>query len=81
MKNYRIKKVTDGYSTSYYPQGKKFGFLWWYNIFETEWVDGFETEWVDGSYYTFEEAQEHLCNYLRKPVVEYIDFDCERDCK
>ena len=73
MKNYRIKKVTDGYSTSYYPQGKKFGFLWWYNIFETE--------WVDGSYYTFEEAKEILCYYLRKPVVEYIDFDCERDCK
>ena len=71
MKNYRIKKVTDGYSTSYYPQGKKFGFLWWYNIFETE--------WVDGSYYTLEEAKEILCNYLRKP--EYIDFDCERDCK
>ena len=68
MKNYRIKKVTDGYSTRYYPQGKKFGFLWWYNIFEDEYRDGY--------YPSFEEAQKHLCNYLRKPVVEYLDFDC-----
>ncbi len=25
----------------------------------------------------FEEAQWHLCNYLREPVVEYLDFDCD----
>ena len=68
-KNYRIKKVTVGHSTRYYPQGKKFGFLWWYNIFENE--------YRDGDYDTFEQAQWHLCSYLREPVVEYLDFDCE----
>ena len=67
-KKYRIKKITDGYSTRYYPQEKLFG-LFWYNLF----VD----EYRDGDYSTFEEAQKHLCNYLRKPVVEYLDFDCE----
>ena len=68
LKNFRIKKVTDGHSTRYYPQHKRFG-LFWYNLF----VD----EYRDGDYSTFEEAQWHLCNYLRKPVVEYLDFDCE----
>jgi len=68
MKNYRIKKITDGYSTRYYPQEKRFG-LFWYNLFEND--------YNDGSYWTFEEAQEHLCNYLREPVVEYLDFDCD----
>lgn len=67
MKNYRIKKVTDGYSTSYYPQQKLFG-LFWYNLFGGD--------YSSGSYHTFEEAQWHLCNYLRKPVVEYLDFEC-----
>ena len=67
-KNFRIKKVTDGHSTRYYPQHKRFG-LFWYNLF----VD----EYRDGDYDTFEEAQWHLCNYLRKPVVEYLDFDCD----
>ena len=66
-KNFRIKKVTDGHSTRYYPQHKRFG-LFWYNLF----VD----EYRDGDYSTFEEAQWHLCNYLRKPVVEYLDFEC-----
>ena len=68
VKNYRIKKVTDGYETRYYPQHKRFG-LFWYNLFEDE--------YMDGSYSTFEKAQKHLCNYLRKPVVEYLDFDCD----
>ncbi len=67
MKNYRIKKVTDGHSTSYYPQQKLFG-LFWYNLFESE--------YSSGSYPTFEEAQKQLCNFLRKPVVEYLDFEC-----
>ena len=69
MTKYRIKKVTDEIGTKYYPQARVFGFLWWYNIF----VD----EYRDGCYFTFEEAQWHLCNYLRKPVVEYLDFDCD----
>ena len=60
MTNYRIKKVTDGHSTRYYPQHKRYG-LFWYNLF----VD----EYRDGDYDTFEEAQWHLCNYLREPVV------------
>jgi len=68
MTNYRIKKVTDGYSTRYYPQGKKFGFLWWYNIFEDEYRDGY--------YPSFEEAQTALCNWLKYPVVEYLSVDC-----
>jgi hypothetical protein len=67
-KNYRIKKVTDGYSTSYYPQQKLFG-LFWYNLFEGE--------YSSGSYHTFEEAQKHLCNFLREPVIEYLSFDCD----
>jgi len=76
MTEYRIKKETTSYGSfsydKYFPQQKLFG-LFWYNLFESE--------YCSGSYDTFEEAQEHLCNYLRKPVVEYIDFDCERDCK
>ena len=68
MKNYRIKKVTDGHSTRYYPQHKRYG-LFWVNMF------GFEHYW-DGDYPTFEEAQWHLCNYLREPVVEYLSVDC-----
>lgn len=27
------------------------------------------------------EAQEKLCSYLKKSVVEFIDFDPNRDCK
>ena len=69
VKNYRIKKVTDGYETRYYPQARVFGFLWWYNIFAFG-------VYADGHYSTFEKAQEHLCKYLSKPVVEYLDFDC-----
>jgi len=55
-------------TTTSSPQHKRFG-LFWYNLF----VD----EYRDGDYSTFEEAQWHLCNYLRKPVVEYLDFDCD----
>ena len=68
-KNYRIKKVTDQHSTKYYPQEKLFG-LFWVNMF------GFEHYW-DGSYNTFEEAQDAVCKHLRKPVVEYLDFNCD----
>ncbi len=41
MKNYRIKKVTDGHSTRYYPQHKRYG-LFWYNLFVDEYRDGDE---------------------------------------
>ena len=66
-KNYRIKKVTDGHSTSYYPQQKLFG-LFWCNLFAGD--------YSSGSYPSFEEAQTALCNFLRKPVVEYLNVDC-----
>lgn len=68
MKNYRVKKVTDGDTTRHYIQNKKFG-LFWANMF------GWDDYW-DGSFHTFEEAQKHLCDYLRKPVVEYLEVDC-----
>lgn len=72
-KNYRIKKVTYGGETKYYPQQR---FLWrWYNIFSS--VDIF----FDGGFDTLDEAQKQLCEYLEEPVIEYINFDCERDCK
>jgi myosin-crossreactive antigen len=64
MKNYRIKKVTDKYSTRYYPQEKWFG-LFWMNMFG-----------YDGWYSTFEEAQKRIFYVLRKPVVEYLEVDC-----
>ena len=73
MKNYRIKKVTDGNVTRYFPQVK---FLfWWYNPYKD-----FEF-YRDGGFSTLEEAQEKLCSYLKKSVVEFIDFDPNRDCK
>lgn len=61
MKKFRIKKVTDQHSTRYYPQEKFFGL--WRNI-------------LPGSCDTLEYAQYVICEYLRKPVVEYIEFDC-----
>ena len=68
MTKYRIKKYHGMYSTRYIPQEKIL--FWWRNVFD-----------FDPGYYTLEEAQETLCKHLRKPAVEYIDFDCERDCK
>ena len=71
MKNYRIKKVTDDMNTRYHPQIK---ILWW-------WCDLFSLiEYYDGCR-SLEEAQEALCSHIKKSVVEYIDFDPERDCK
>lgn len=69
MKNYRIQKVTYGYTSRYYPQVKRLG-LFWMNVFECE-------PYGDGGYATFEDAQEVLCNYLKKPTVEYFDVNCE----
>ena len=71
MKNYRIKKITDGDGTRYYPQHKLLG-LFWVNMF------GYPDYW-DGSYKTFIEAQRNLCNHLRKPVVEYYSVDCGKN--
>ena len=70
-KNYRIKKVTDGDGTRYYPQHKLLG-LFWVNMF------GLDPYW-DGSYLTLKEAQRNLCNHLRKPVVEYYSVDCGKN--
>ena len=73
MKNYRIKKVTDEEDTRYYPQVK---FLfWWYNLIYPSPYNG------DGGFSTLEVAQEKLCSYLKKSVVEFIDFDPIEDCK
>ena len=68
MKNYRIKKETYGTKTKYYPQRKILG-LFWMNMF------GYSDYW-DGGYYSFDNAQQELCHYLRKPVVEYLKVDC-----
>jgi hypothetical protein len=67
-KNYRIKKVTDEYSTKYYPQIKILG-LFWVNMFG-------HPDYGSCYYWTFEEAQKAICDYLRKPVVEYLSVDC-----
>jgi hypothetical protein len=75
MKNYRIKKVTDGDTTRYYPQERNMRTLWrWHYVFALD-VD------FDGGYDTLEEAQQKLCSYCKGTMVEYIDFDPERDCK
>jgi hypothetical protein len=72
MNKYRIKKETYGDTTKYYPQEK---FLWWwYNVFAFD-------VYFDGGYDTLEKAQERLCVYCRGTMVEFIDFDYERDCK
>jgi hypothetical protein len=72
MNKYRIKKETYGDTTRYYPQEK---FLWWwYNVFAFD-------VYSDGGYDTLEKAQKKLCNYCRGTMVEYLDFDPERDCK
>jgi len=71
MKNCRIKKVTENELTKYYPQVRVL--FWWHNLFSlSEYYDGFRT---------LGEAQKELCDFLQKPVVEYIDFDPSRDCK
>jgi hypothetical protein len=72
MTEYRIRKETYGNTTKYYPQQKRL--FWWFNIFAFD-------VYFDGGYDTLENAQKQLCNYLRKPVVELIEFDPERDCK
>jgi hypothetical protein len=72
MKKYRIKKETYGDTTKYYPQER--WFFWWFNIFSCD-------VYFDGGYSTLEEAQKRLCGYVKGTMVEYLDFDYERDCK
>lgn len=72
MSKYRIVKKTKGDRTRYCPQVK---FLfWWYNPFKWE-------PYSDGEFSSLEYAQEELCDYIRRTVVEYIEFDPKRDCK
>jgi hypothetical protein len=69
MRNYRIKKQTCDDISRYFPQHK---FLfWWYDMCAY-------AEYSDGGYKTFEEAQKTLCDYLKKPVVEYLEVNCEK---
>ena len=72
MTKYRIKKGTYGDVIRYYPQ-EKFLF-WWHNTVEPS---------FDGGYSTLEKAQEAICSRIKEPepVIDYIDFDYERDCK
>ena len=64
MKNYRIKKVTDGNATRYFPQIQ---ILWWWrNLISASPCNG------DGGFSTLTEAQKKLREYLRKPMIEYI---------
>jgi hypothetical protein len=68
VKNFRIKKVTEDGETKYFPQHKFLG-LFWMNMF------GCEPYW-DGSYSILEVAQKRMCDYLKEPVVEYLEVDC-----
>ena len=71
MKNYRIKKVIEYNTPWYYPQVKVL--WWWHTLFSfNEYYIGF---------FSLEQAQKALCSHIKKSVVEYIDFDYERDCK
>jgi hypothetical protein len=72
MKKYRIKKQTYNNTTRYFPQ--EGWFFWWSNIFAFD-------VYFDGGYETLEKAQKKLCEYCREPVVEYLDFDPNEDCK
>lgn len=72
MSKYRIKKVTNEDHTRYFPEVK---FLfWWYNPSKWE-------PYHDGGFSSLEYAQKELCDYIRRSVVEYIEFDPSRDCK
>jgi hypothetical protein len=69
MNNYRIKKVTDGDGTRYFPE-KRFLFFWWYRPFM----------YSNRGYDTLKQASLAISDHLRKPEVEYIKFD-ESYCK
>ena len=80
MNKYRIKKETNSEGTRYFPEVKFL--LWWYNPFRSEpYLDGGYSPHRDGGYSTLEGAHKALCSHFKKTMVEYIDFDYERDCK
>ena len=72
MKNYRIKKVTENGLTKYYPQVRVL--FWWHNLISASPCNG------DGGFSTIKEAEQKLCDFLQKPVVEFLDFDPKKDC-
>lgn len=67
LRNYRIKKIDDGFMVLYYPQKKILGLFWWDMFGWDQYYCGF------GSY---ARAKEALCLALRGPAVEYFDVDC-----
>lgn len=70
MKNYRIQKLIVGDFVQYYPQKKILG-LFWVNMFAwNEYYSGFDS---------YEQAKKALCNAITKPVVEYLEVDCNHD--
>lgn len=68
MKNYRIKKVEDGFLVLYYPQKKILGLFWW-DMFS--WDHHYQ-----GGFGSYARAKEALCRAVRGPSVEYFDVDC-----
>jgi hypothetical protein len=69
MKNYRIAKVTDGEFVRFYPQMKFLGLIWT-NMYT------WNNDYYDG-FHSYEEAKKNLCHTIRKPVIEYLDVNCE----
>ena len=71
MKNYRIKKVTDGNVTRYFPQVKHL--FWWHNLIYSPPY----TYNNDGGFSTLEEARYAIQKLKKKEKsVEYIyDLD------
>ena len=69
MKNYRIAKVIDGDYLRFFPQRKVLGLIW-INVFAcyNDYYDGF---------LSYDEANKALCDTIRKPVIEYLDVNCE----
>lgn len=70
MKNYRIQKLIDGDFVRYYPQTKILGFFWVDMFAWAEYYDGFKS---------YEQAKKALCNTIKKPIVEYLEVDCNND--
>ena len=69
MKNYRIVKFKDRDYIRFYPQRKFLGLIWinmcaWNNRL----YEGFRS---------YEEAKKEICDTIRKPVIEYLDVNCE----
>lgn len=69
LKNFRIKKEIKFGKSRYYPQQKIL--FWWFDIFSCE-------PYNDGSFYSFERAQEELCEYIAENKVEYLEVDCSK---